>query len=167
MVVFAGSMQLVTASLLLVRNLSESGVFAAHYLSGTSYIVNPLMYGWASTICQRAGDDAVRSVVLYSMATGGQVLYTFWGIVMYPATDVPYWRKGSITMLVVVFVWVGFTFVVRWVSCKFGAGRRMRLTSGFKLDRSTKTVDEQREQEDRRDADSETKNAVAYATKTG
>jgi hypothetical protein len=29
---------------------------------------------------------------------------------------VPYWKKGSITMIVVVFVFIGFSFVVRWVS---------------------------------------------------
>jgi len=120
MVIFAGVMQLVTASLLLVRNLSDAGVFAAHYISGTSFIVNPVMYGWATVICQRAGDDAVRSVIMYTMAMGGQLLYTWWGIVMYPATDVPYWKKGSITMLVVVFVFIGYTFVVRWVSRVFG-----------------------------------------------
>ncbi|RMZ69287.1 transmembrane transporter Liz1p [Pyrenophora seminiperda CCB06] len=118
MILFAGAMQLVTASLLLVRNLSDAGIFAAHYISGTSYIVNPVMYGWATVICQRAGDDAVRSVILYTMAMGGQVLYTWWGIVMYPATDVPYWKKGSVTMVVVVFVFVGYTFLVRWLDRK-------------------------------------------------
>jgi ACS family pantothenate transporter-like MFS transporter len=35
---------------------------------------------------------------------------------MYPATDAPYWKKGSITMIVVVFVFCGMAFVVKWVS---------------------------------------------------
>lgn len=116
MVIFAAAAQLVTASLLLTRNMSDAGIFTAHYLSGTSFIVNPVMYGWATTICQRAGDDAARSVVLYSMNMAGQILYTFWGIVMYPATDVPYWKKGSITMVVVCFVFVAYAFLVKWVS---------------------------------------------------
>ncbi|KAF2728268.1 MFS general substrate transporter [Polyplosphaeria fusca] len=115
MVIFAGSMQLVTATLLLVRNLPDAGIFTAHYLSGTSFIVNPILYGWASTICQKTGDDAVRSVILYTMNMGGQTLYTWWGIVMYPATDVPYWKKGSITMIVVVCVFVSASFVMRWL----------------------------------------------------
>lgn len=118
MVIFAGAMQLITASLLLVRDLPDAGIFVAHYISGTSFIVNPVLYGWASTILQKTGDDAVRSVILYTMNTGGQVLYTWWGIVMYPATDVPYWKKGSITMVVVVFVFIASAFVVRWVSQK-------------------------------------------------
>jgi ACS family pantothenate transporter-like MFS transporter len=116
MVVFGGVMQLVTASLLLVRDLPDAGILTAHYISGTSFIVNPILYGWATTICQRTGDDAARSVTLYTMNLGGQILYTWWGIVLYPATDVPYWKKGSITMIVVVFVFIGFSFVVRWVS---------------------------------------------------
>lgn len=115
MVIFAGAAQLVTASLLLVRNMSDSGIFVAHYLSGTSFIVNPVMYGWATTICQRTGDDAARSVVLYTMNMAGQILYTWWGIVMYPATDAPYWKKGSITMEIVCFAFVAYSFLVRWV----------------------------------------------------
>lgn len=117
MVIFAASMQLITSSLLLVRDLPDAGIFTAHYLSGTSFVVNPILYGWASTICQKTGDDAVRSMVLYTMNMGGQILYTWWGIVMYPATDVPYWKKGSITMIVVCFVFTGSAFAVRWVSC--------------------------------------------------
>lgn len=116
MVIFAAVIQLVTASLLLVPNLSDAGVFTAHYLCGTSFIVNPVMYGWATTILQKSGDDALRAVVLYTMAMGGLLLYTFWGIVMYPATDAPYWKKGAITMVVVCFVFVGMALVVKWVS---------------------------------------------------
>lgn len=116
MVIFAAVIQLVTASLLLVPNLSDAGVFTAHYLCGTSFIVNPVMYGWATTILQKSGDDALRAVVLYTMAMGGLLLYTFWGIVMYPATDAPYWKKGAITMVVVCFVFVGMAMVVKWVS---------------------------------------------------
>jgi ACS family pantothenate transporter-like MFS transporter len=115
MIVFAAAIQLVTASLLLVRNLPDAGVFTAHYLSGTSFIVNPVMYGWASTICVKTGDDAARAVVLYAMAMAGQLLYTFWGIVLYPATDVPYWQKGAAVMVVVCFLYVGIGFVVRWL----------------------------------------------------
>jgi ACS family pantothenate transporter-like MFS transporter len=116
MVIFAAAVQLVTASLLLVRNLPDGGVFTAHYLSGTSFIVNPIMYGWASTICVKTGDDAARSVVLYAMAMAGQLLYTWWGVVLYPATDAPYWQKGAAVMVVVCFAYVAVAYVVRWVS---------------------------------------------------
>jgi ACS family pantothenate transporter-like MFS transporter len=44
---------------------------------------------------------------------------------MYPATDVPYWKKGSITMIVVVFVFIGFAFVVRWVSIVADEGKSL------------------------------------------
>ncbi|THX86727.1 pantothenate transporter-like protein [Aureobasidium pullulans] len=111
MVIFA-AMQLVTAILLLQPHLTDAGVFTAHYLSATSFIVNPVMYGWANSILQRLGDDAVRSVVLYTMSMSGLLLYTFWGIVDYPATDVPYWKKGAITMVVVCFAYVVVAFEV-------------------------------------------------------
>jgi ACS family pantothenate transporter-like MFS transporter len=115
-VILAGCLQLITAILLLVPNLSTAGTFFAFYLSGTSYIVNPIIYGWASVICQRTGDDAARSVILYIMSLVQSLLYTFWGIALYPATDAPYWKKGCITMIVVVFAFFGVTATVVWVS---------------------------------------------------
>jgi ACS family pantothenate transporter-like MFS transporter len=140
MVIFSASVQFVVAVLLLQRNLSDAGTFTAYYLSGTSYIVNPIMYGWASTICQRAGDDAVRSVILYTMSMGGQLLYTWWGIVLYPATDVPYWKKGSIAMVVVCFVFTGAAFAVRWVRpCEITVIDVPTLTVK-QLDRTTKSA---------------------------
>lgn len=120
MVILAGCLQLLVAILLLVPTLPTAGVFFAFYLSGTSYIVNPILYGWASVICQRTGDDAARSVILYIMSMVQSILYTFWGIALYPATDAPYWKKGYIAMIVVVFAFFGATAAVEWVSQKFG-----------------------------------------------
>ncbi|CAI6337963.1 unnamed protein product [Periconia digitata] len=115
MVILSGVLQLIVAILLLIPNLPTPAVFFAFYLSGTSYIVNPILYGWASIICQRNGDDAARSVILYVMSMVTAVLYTFWGIVLYPATDAPYWRKGCIAMIVVVFAFFGVTVAVEWL----------------------------------------------------
>lgn len=115
MVVLSGVLQIVVSVLLLIPGLSTAGVLFAFYLAGTSYIVNPIMYGWASVICQRGGDDASRSVILYIMSMVQSILYTFWGIVFYPASDAPYWKKGYITMIVVVFAFFGATAAVHWV----------------------------------------------------
>ena len=104
MVILAGTLQLLVAILLLIPNLSIAGTFFAFYLAGTSYIINPILYGWASVICQRSGDDASRSVILYVMSMVQSILYTFWGIALYPATDAPYWQKGYITMIVVALL---------------------------------------------------------------
>ena len=127
MVILAGSLQLLVSTLLLISTLPTAGVFFAFYLSGTSYIVNPIMYGWASVICQRTGDDAARSVILYIMSMVQSILYTFWGITLYPATDAPYWKKGYISMIVVVFVFFGATAAVKWV-CSFMADSASWLT---------------------------------------
>jgi ACS family pantothenate transporter-like MFS transporter len=119
MVILAGTLQLLVSILLLIPTLPTAGVFFAFYLSGTSYIVNPIMYGWASVICQCTGDDAARSVILYIMSMVQSILYTFWGITLYPATDAPYWKKGYITMIVVVFAFFGVTAAVQWVRVYF------------------------------------------------
>lgn len=105
-------LQLVAAAILLVPGLAFPWVFFAYYLSGTSYMVNPLTFGWASIICQRGGDDAARSVIVYGMNAASTCLYTFWGIALYPASDAPYWRDGMITMIVVVFAMLGMVGVV-------------------------------------------------------
>lgn len=115
MVLLAGGLQLLVSVMLLIPTLPPAGVFFAFYLSGTSYIVNPILYGWASVICQRSGDDAVRSVILYVMSMFQAILYTFWGVALYPATDAPCWKKGYIAMIVVVFSFFGASAVVSWL----------------------------------------------------
>ncbi|KAJ1324576.1 MFS transporter ACS family pantothenate transporter [Microdochium nivale] len=115
--VLAALLQLVCAAMLLVPpdKLTFAGAFVAFYLSGTSYIVNPVSYGWASIICQRGGDDAARAVILYAMNAASTCLYTFWGIVLYPASDAPYWRNGGIAMVVVVFVMLAMLGAMYWL----------------------------------------------------
>ncbi|KAI1864334.1 uncharacterized protein JN550_008891 [Neoarthrinium moseri] len=116
--VLACIFQLISAIILLIPNPPFAATFFAYYLSGTSYMVNPVSYGWANIICQRGGDDAVRSIILYSMNAASTCLYTFWGIALYPASDAPYWRNGSIAMIVVVFVMIGMVLVVNQLDKK-------------------------------------------------
>ncbi|KAI1499001.1 pantothenate transporter liz1 [Biscogniauxia marginata] len=115
MAILVSVLQLISAILLLIPNLPFAGIFFAFYLAGTSYIVNPVSYGWANIICQRGGDDAVRAIILYTMNATSTCLYTFWGVVLYPASDAPYWRKGSVAMVVVVAIMLGMVLVVSWL----------------------------------------------------
>lgn len=115
--ILACALQLISAVLLILPNLPFGATMFAFYLAGTSYIVNPLLFGWANIIMQRGGDDALRSVTLASMNASSQILYTWWGIVLYPADDAPYWKKGSIGMMVIIVCMFGLLFVVKWVSC--------------------------------------------------
>ncbi|GKT75164.1 LOW QUALITY PROTEIN: major facilitator superfamily transporter [Colletotrichum tofieldiae] len=112
MAILAVVLQLVCAIILIIPNIPFAGTFFAFYLSGTAYMVNPLIFGWASIILQRSGDDAVRSVTVYCMNIGSMTLYTFWGIVFYSADEAPYWRKGCIVMIVCCFVMLGYMWTV-------------------------------------------------------
>lgn len=116
MAVLAVLLQLICAIMLLVPALPFAGTFFAFYLSGTAYMVNPLIFGWASIILQRTGDDAVRSVTVYCMNVLSLTLYTFWGIVFYAADEAPYWRKGGIVMILCSCVMLGYVWVVWQVS---------------------------------------------------
>lgn len=115
------ALQVVVAGLLLAPGHATAARFAAFYLAATAYSVNPLMYGWANVVAARGGDDAARSVILAAMAAAGFILWTFWGIVFYPAGDAPYWRNGCIVLLCVAFVLAGWLFVVRWVCESLGS----------------------------------------------
>lgn len=122
MAILACLLQLVSAVMLVIPTLPFSGTFFAFYLGGTAYMVNPLIFGWANIILQRTGDDALRSVALYCMNIGSMVLYTFWGIVFYSAADAPYWKKGSIVLIVCCFVMLAYMWVVYKVSTCTGSG---------------------------------------------
>lgn len=114
--ILACALQLIATILLFIPDLAWGAIMFAFYLAGTSYIVNPLLFGWANIICQRGGDDALRSVILTSMNAFAQILYTWWGIVLLPADEVPYWRNGYIGMIVVICVMFSLLWVVLWVS---------------------------------------------------
>lgn len=113
--VLACALQLVSAVILIVPGVPFGATMFAFYCAGTSYIVNPLLFGWANVIMQRGGDDALRSVTLASMNAASQILYTWWGIVLYPASDAPYWRKGCIGMFVIIVLMTSMLGVVTWV----------------------------------------------------
>src|SRR5690606_1289592 len=93
--------QVVCSVVLLIPNMSLAGHMTAFYLSSTSYGINPLLYSWSSNIVALTADDAARSVILASMAASDGLLWTFWGIVLYPADNAPYWKTGYIAMLCV------------------------------------------------------------------
>jgi ACS family pantothenate transporter-like MFS transporter len=112
MAILACLLQIVVGSMLLVPSLSFTGTFFAFYLAGTAYMVNPLIFGWANIILQRSGDDAVRSVTLFAMNIGSMVLWTFWGILFYSATDTPYWKKGSMVLIICSVVMFGYIWLV-------------------------------------------------------
>ncbi|KAH7168382.1 major facilitator superfamily domain-containing protein [Fusarium sp. MPI-SDFR-AT-0072] len=109
------SIQIICSIVLLIPGMSVAGNLTALYLSASAYGINPLLYGWSSNILARTADDAARSVTLASMAASDGLLWTFWGIVMFPADHAPYWRNGYIGMLCVSAVLVGWLFVVRWL----------------------------------------------------
>ncbi|KAI6779862.1 uncharacterized protein J7T54_001950 [Emericellopsis cladophorae] len=107
--------QVVCAIILIIPDAPRAAYFFAFYASGSSFAISPLLYGWANIVLSRGGDDAHRAVTLSMMAGSGLILWTFWGIAMYPATDAPYWRKGSIAMLCACAAVTGVLFVVKWL----------------------------------------------------
>ncbi|GKU11742.1 unnamed protein product [Fusarium langsethiae] len=125
--------QIVCSIILLIPNMTVAGNLTALYLSASAYGIAPLSYGWASNILARTADDAARSVTLASMTAVDGLLWTFWGIVMFPADHAPYWRNGYIGMICVSTVLAGWLFVVRWVdrytAKKYPASERMSASS--------------------------------------
>lgn len=140
MAILACLLQVVVGVMLLIPSLPFAGTFFAFYLSGTAYMVNPLIFGWANIILQRSGDDAVRGVTLYCMNIGSMVLWTFWGILFYNGSDAPYWKNGSIVLIVCSAVMGVYTLLMKKVSFNaFGVTGLNRL-SNLVCFRSTTTL---------------------------
>lgn len=132
--ILACALQLASTVILIIPEVPFAATMFAFYCAGTSYIVNPLLFGWANIILQRGGDDALRSVVLAAMNAASQILYVWWGIVLYPADEVPYWQKGSIGMLVVISLLLALLWVVHWVSLRSAPlGSSIANTIGLSL----------------------------------
>ncbi|KAI9166358.1 Pantothenate transporter liz1 [Paramyrothecium foliicola] len=109
------AIQTVSSIVLLIPNMSVNGNLAALYLAATAYGINPLLYGWPNIMAARDGDDAARSVILAAMVASGMLLYTFWGIVLYPADHAPYWRNGYIAMICIIVFLGCWLFLLRWL----------------------------------------------------
>ncbi|KAK2477439.1 hypothetical protein H9L39_09927 [Fusarium oxysporum f. sp. albedinis] len=140
------SIQIICSIVLLIPGMSVAGNLTALYLSASAYGINPLLYGWSSNILARTADDAARSVTLASMAASDGLLWTFWGIVMFPADHAPYWRNGYIGMLCVSAAMVGWLFVVRWLDRytaeKYPAGEHTDASSLVVTEVNYSTMDQ-------------------------
>lgn len=87
---------------------------AAYYLAGTAYMIQPVCFVWATQVLMRDGDDAARAIILYSMNGASSVLFAFWGVVLYPASDAATgFHKGTIAMVCIaglLFIWIGIVW---------------------------------------------------------
>jgi len=112
----ACGVQLVACVVLMCWDTVGAGAkMAAFFMSGTAYLIQPVVFVWANKILARDGDDAARAITLYSMNGASSVLYAFWGIAFYPATDAATgFRKGTITMIVVSLALAFWVCVVWW-----------------------------------------------------
>ncbi|KAK2784974.1 hypothetical protein FQN53_008025 [Emmonsiellopsis sp. PD_33] len=114
--ILACVLQVIACVVLLCWNLVGDGAkMGAYYLAGTAYLIQPVCFTWATKILSRDGDDAARAVTLYAMNGASSVLFSFWGIILYPATDAATgFKKGTIAMVVISALLVGWVFIVLW-----------------------------------------------------
>jgi ACS family pantothenate transporter-like MFS transporter len=109
-------LQIVSCIILLCWNHIGIGAkMAAYYLAGTAYAIQPVCFAWATQVLMRDGDDAARAVILYSMNGASSVLFSFWGVILYPATDASTgFRKGTIAMVCVAVFLIIWICIVWW-----------------------------------------------------
>jgi len=114
--ILACALQLVACIILIIPKLADGAILAGYYLAGTAYMIQPVCFTWANKILLKTGDDAARAVTLYAMNGMSSVLFAWWGIVLYPATDAAnHFRKGTIAMFVVAGVLVVWIFLVWFI----------------------------------------------------
>ncbi|RSM09142.1 hypothetical protein CEP52_004237 [Fusarium oligoseptatum] len=112
----ACGVQIITCVVLLCWNMvGTAAKMAAFYLAGTAYLIQPVVFTWANKVLARDGDDAARAVILYAMNGASSVLFSFWGITLYPVKDAATgFQKGSIAMVVVSVSLAAWICVVWW-----------------------------------------------------
>ncbi|KAL1740953.1 major facilitator superfamily domain-containing protein [Schizophyllum fasciatum] len=98
-------------------------VFAAYCISGAGYAGQATNFAWCNAAC--AHDEQLRAVTLASMNVGSNVLAAWWGLVFYPATDAPKFRKGMVTLIVMAVLTTLVGAGVQWLDAR-EARRRAR-----------------------------------------
>ncbi|EWZ27934.1 hypothetical protein FOZG_18350 [Fusarium oxysporum Fo47] len=112
----ACGIQIITCVVLLCWDVvGTSAKMGAFYLAGTAYLIQPVVFTWANKILARDGDDVARAVILCAMNGASSVLFSFWGITLYPARDAATgFQNGTIAMVVVSVFLAGWIGIVWW-----------------------------------------------------
>lgn len=114
-IVIAISM-IISTILLILRPLSASYVFVAHYLSGISYAGQATFFAWANIVCQ--DDLEERSIVLGSMNMFSNAVNAWWSLLFYVATDAPKFRKGCWAMLATCISSIMAVLLIRYLQLR-------------------------------------------------
>ncbi|KAJ6623551.1 major facilitator superfamily domain-containing protein [Mycena sp. CBHHK59/15] len=107
----AACMLISSVILLVYTPVSTAGKFFAFYLSGVSYAGQASNFGWCNDLAR--DDDQERSVILAAMNMMSNAFNAWWSIVFFSANEAPRWRKGMISIIVLVPVMVILTVVTR------------------------------------------------------
>ncbi|KAF7305086.1 MFS general substrate transporter [Mycena kentingensis (nom. inval.)] len=103
---------LISGMILLVYTpISIAGKFFAFYLAGVSYAGQAANFGWANEIAK--DDDQERGVILASMNMMSNAFNAWWSIVFFPANEAPRWRRGMISIIVLVPIMIILTVGAR------------------------------------------------------
>ncbi|KAK7020533.1 MFS general substrate transporter [Favolaschia claudopus] len=112
----AVSMLISSVILLVYTPISTAGKFFAFYLAGVSYSGQASNFGWANDIAR--DDDEERSIILAAMNCGSNAVNAWWSIVFFPANEAPRWRKGMISIIVLVPILVLLTIGTRFLQLR-------------------------------------------------
>ena len=106
----------ISSILLLVWDIPYGVKFFAFALQGVGYMGQATNFTWCNIVCR--GDDQERAVVLASMNIASNIMNSWWGIVLFPATDAPRFRNGWISMFVVAAFTVAIALVIRHLEAR-------------------------------------------------
>jgi ACS family pantothenate transporter-like MFS transporter len=140
----------ISCIMLLVPSLPVAGKFFAWYLAGMGYIGQAVNFSWANEICR--DDDQLRSLVLYGMAQGSNVMIAWWNIAFFSVTDLPNFTKGYSSSLAVCILSPPIAF---WIHKKC---QKLGLYRGALIKARARSMMEPSDDEE---------NAVAVESKTG
>jgi len=110
-ILISACMLISSVILLVYTPISIAGKFFAFYLAGVSYSGQASNFGWANDLAR--DDDQERSVILAAMNMMSNAFNAWWSIVFFPANEAPRWRRGMISIIVLVPILVILTVGTR------------------------------------------------------
>jgi ACS family pantothenate transporter-like MFS transporter len=111
----------VSCIMLLVPSLSIAGKFFAWYLAGMGFIGQAVNFSWANEICR--DDDQLRSLTLYGMAQGSNIMIAWWNIAFFSVNDLPNFTKGYAASLAVCILSPPIAYLIHKKCQKLGLYR--------------------------------------------
>ena len=110
-----------------------SAAYASYFISYIPLGTAPLLFAWLSDLIPQ--DPEARSLIV-GVAVAGYYAISAWSqVLIWPASQAPFYRVGWQSALALLVVVIGMTGVLRWIDVRYLLPKRVAFRA--ELDRGT------------------------------